>query len=302
MPITYYVISETRRLWTRSPWFVSIDCRANEYPVMTAGEPSLSFTAEEERLGRQTLAGWGIDLERDWFVCVLARDRAYMGAVAPRTDSSYHDYRNVDVDSFIPAIKEIVARGGFVLRMGFHVEKPLGMRSPRVIDYASDRRSDFMDVFLPAKCRFFLGSASGISEIAVIFDRPRVGVGLVPFGSAPIGKYGLFIPKMLAAADTGRVFTFGELLRTFASIDDRKSYDGNAAFAAGYRYLDNTPEEILDVTREMLDRLDGSYAETPESRSLRERYRALVPSDHWCVDVGTPVGEAFLRRHASLLR
>ena len=216
-------------------------------------------------------------------------------------DWSYHDYRNADIESFYPAIEEIVSRGGFVLRIGAQVVKPLGIKSERVIDYARERRSDFMDIFLIAKCRFFLGTSSGVGEVSMLFDRPRVGVDWAPFGNAPLGKQSLVVPKLVSSAATGENLTFGELLRDFAHNEDPKLWDGNLAYRLGYRYVDNTPEEILMATREMLDRLEGTFEPSAEDHELQQAYFALMPADHYCIGIKTPVAAGFLKLHRHLL-
>ena len=301
LPILYSVLFETRWLWSKSNFFLVTDMVANEYYEFNEAPPILKFTGDEELAGRRKLAEWGIDLGRDWFVCVFARDDNYLRELEPAVNYSYHDYRNADIDSFNLAIEEIVSRGGFVLRMGFHVNKPLSAKADRVIDYAVGLRSDFMDIFLPAKCRFFLGSASGISDVSVAFDRPRLGANCAPFGSGPIGKQSLFIPKLVASVETGEKFSFARLLRDFALNSDPKVGDGEVAYLQGYRYVDNTPEEILAVTREMLDRLDNIYEQTTDIAALRRIYFGLIPENHWCKGVKTPIGGDFLELHRRLL-
>lgn len=302
LPLLHYVLRETKALWLRSYFYTSIDLVANEYDEFNVAPPTLRFTPDEEAEGRGQLAEWGIDLDRDWFVCIFARDDKYLKNLDPRSDFGYHDYRNSDIDTLNPAIHEIVRRGGFVLRMGFHVGKPLSIKSDRVIDYAVAHRSDFMDIFLSAKCRLFLGSAAGISNVSIIFDRPCLGVNFTPFGSGPIGKESLFIPKLVADVSTRTRLTFGALLRDFSQNSDPKIGDGKLAFLQGYQYIDNTAEEILAVTREMLDRLDNKYEPAREMVDLQRRYAELVPTDHWCVGVKTPIGGDFLKLHEELLR
>jgi len=69
----------------------------------------------------------------------------------------------------------------------------------------------------------------------------------------------------------------------------------------GYRYEDNSKDEIAAVTKEMLLRLNGEYIETEEDRFLRQQYRALFPQDHWSYENLTPIGADFLREYQQLL-
>lgn len=301
MPFLHIALRSTQQLWAKSYFYEALDMNSNEYEEFNAAPSSLRFTREEEEQGRRKLSEWGIDLGQDWFVCVFARDDSYLSTIYPRADYSYLDHRNADIDTFNLAIEEIVARGGFVLRMGQHVSKPLNIKLDRVIDYASQFRGDFMDIFLAANCRFFLGTPAGISDIATVFDRPQLGVNYVPFGYSPFGKQSLFIPKLIMDAATGQKIPFRRILKNFGSSDCSKDMYGNWMTPHGYRYADNTPEEILAATREMLDRLDGKYNISEEDKNLQQLYFSLFPDGHRSAKIRTPMGIEFLRSHQELL-
>ena len=297
------ILQLTLDLWKTSPFFDPLEKWGNdEYAEFQSATPRLRFLPEEMAEGRRKLAKLGIELDRNWFVCIFARDSNYLSAVRPGNDWSHHNYRDCDVNTYHLAIAEIVSRGGFVVRMGSHAKAPLHFTHERVIDYALECRSDFMDVFLSAHCHFFMGPQSGIEVVATIFDRPRLSVNTVPFGHAPIAKHSLFIPKLLCSTTTGERYTFGRLLREFSDpANDPKVLNGTLAQRQGYRYLDNTPEEILEVTREMLDQLQNCSRSTAEDDELQRTYVSLVPKKHWCSAVKTPIGAGFLRRHRELL-
>ncbi len=301
-PRLYRLLHAALPLWKTSPFFDPLDMWSNEYDEFQAEGPTLSFTSEEIAEGERGLRQMGIRPDKDWFVCVFARDANYVSTVYGKHDWTYHDFRDADIATFGPAAQAIADRGGFVLRMGSHATAPMPGTSDRIIDYAlSPFRSDFMDIYLAAHCCCFIGSMSGIDAIATIFDRPRLAVNTVPFGHAPWGKDSLFIPKLLVSTATGEPYTFGHLLRAFKSRFDPKLWNGNAAAQEGYRYVDNTPDEILTATVEMLDRLDGRFVPTVENEALQRRYFELVPPDHWSVRVRTPIGAGFLRSHEDLL-
>ena len=50
-------------------------------------------------------------------------------------------------------------------RMGKHVAQPIHSDNPRVIDYASRFQSDFMDVYLSAKCSLFISGDGGMTSL-----------------------------------------------------------------------------------------------------------------------------------------
>jgi len=203
-------------------------------------------------------------------------------------------HRNSDINTFSDAIELILGQGGIVVRMGSIVTQELTYKHPRVIDYPhSGIRSDFLDVFLAAHCRFFLGTTSGICDLSVVFDVPNLRVNFTPPGGAPWGKESLFIPKRVHSKFTGKYVSFDKLINQF-SVNSPNLWDGFYQYKTfGYRYEDNSKDEIAAVTKEMLLRLNGEYIETEEVRFLRQQYRALFPQDHWSYENLTPIGAEF---------
>jgi hypothetical protein len=101
------------------------------------------------------------------FVCLLVRDDAFLandplqgnGTTASHGRWSYHDYRNSDIDTYIPAIQWLSEQGVWVIRMGKLMAKPLPTSIDHVIDYAFDPgKSDLLDIWpLPLLPLFHLG-------------------------------------------------------------------------------------------------------------------------------------------------
>jgi putative glycosyltransferase (TIGR04372 family) len=292
-------------LWEKSRFFEPLEMNSEEYPEFNLAKPTLKFTAEEEKRGRENLKAMGIDPEKDWFVCIFERDTRYLQEVfATKTfgkgDWSYHDFRNGDINSYRSAIDYIVGKGGFVLRMGSHPNGPLDYRHERVIDYAMKHRTDFMDIYLAVKCRFFLGSDGGITDIPIIFDVARVGINISPPGGATIGKNSLFIPKKVKDRNTDQYSSLAEFILKTKNRDNPIIWNGHSFRQAGYAYENNTEQEILEVTREMVERLEGTFVQTAEDKVLLDKYFGLFPPDHRYIKVKTPIGRDFLKKNRNL--
>ncbi len=278
----------------RSRFWIPLPFMGNEYPEFNAAPPQIGFTVDEDRRGRKLLAQMGLHAD-DWYACIFARDHRYYRVFSPNTDVTFSDHRNADIDTYELAIQEIVNAGGWVIRMGSCVEKPLSFRHSRVIDYASSGRNDFGDVFITANARFFVGTTSGASDLSVLFDVPFVGVNYVPVGCAPIGKSSIYIPKRIVRMADGRQVPMQEQFLAFP---------GNQVSAAvvpehvlgehGWRFVDNTAEEIRDVVIEMMQRLDGRYVENEACRLARARYDRILPQDNFHRPNKSPVGQAML--------
>lgn len=277
--------------------------------------PHLSFTSEEERRGWVELRALGI-ADGVPFVCVNARDPSYKARVAPHEPKGVQEYRDTDITTYVPAAEAIVHRGYMAIRMGAIVQKPLRTGNPRIIDYATTARTEFLDVFLCAHCQFFLGDSAGLFVLPMIFRRPIVMVNYVPlqyitFSADPRG---IFITKKFWLRDERRLMTFREILESGAG----RFLDGARFARHGIELIDNTPEEIAAAALEMDDRLNGTWQTTEEDEDLQRRFQSLLAhsdhsvrahlSDRWPQGLARPLGPIcarmgteFLRQHQALL-
>jgi len=296
-PLLRMLLAQQVRFRTR--YFEDLHMNSNEYAEFIHARSSLSFTPEEEARGQAGLRALGIG-ESDWYVCVYARDAAFLNTQFPGLDWTYHDYRNCDIDTFSPALQEITGRGGFVVRMGHVVEKPLAYKHARAIDYATHHRDEFMDVYLTAKCRFFLGSAAGIGEMAAALGAPRCGVNWTPVWTFPLGANSIYIPKKIRRRVDGSEVPYYEMIELTKNRETPMVLDGKAFAEAGYEYVSNSPAEIRDLVIEMIARMDGTHRPSETQRDAMARYCRLLPPDHWSYGECVPIGQAFLEKHRDL--
>lgn len=297
----------TEWLWQKTRFCDPLVWNSNEYYEFHAAKRTLQFTPQEEERGRSCLKKMGLNPDKDWFVCIYARDSAYMNTVFAnkafnKRDWSYHDYRNADIDTFRLAVQYIVDRGGYVFRMGHHVEKAFNFKHDHVFDYAVNGRDEFMDIYLMSHCKFVLGTTSGICDVAMIFDVPRICVNTTPSFVPPYSKNCLFIPKKIRRRETGEMVPFGEFIGRTKNFLEPMLWYSHAFSAAGYRYVDNDEQEILAITKEMMERLEGRFCPSETDQKLQKAYFDLFPGDHWAASIKTPMGRDFIRENESLVR
>ncbi len=261
--------------------------------------PHLSFTPAEETQGRRFLDHCGVQ-EGVPFVCFQARDLAYLATVYPERNWDYHSYRSTAIHSYLPAMEELARRGYAAFRVGAVVQTPLRSTHPRIIDYATNGRTEFLDIYLGARCHFGLGDPSGILCIPMIFRRPRALVGAIPFEHLPSwGPHDVCIPKKLWLAAEHRFLTFREILESGIgrSFHRTEQYE-----QCGIEVIENTPEEITAVAVEMDERLKGTWRETEEDGELQRRFWALFAQSPLHGIIQAHIGAEFLRQHRTLLR
>jgi len=232
------------------------------------------FSQEEEAIGESGLRSLGIPRGAK-YVCLIVRDSAYLAGHIPEADFSYHNYRDTDIRNYALAAEELASRGFFVIRMGVLVNAKFECNSERVIDYATNgMRSDFMDIYLGAKCVFCLSVGTGFDAIPLIFRRPIAYINMVPVGYfVSFCKDFLGVFKHHIDLYTGRKMALSEII------------DRNLMFAyqaIGFQnknvgLVDNSPEEIRDLAIEMVDRLNGSWLENDLDRQLQKKFWELFP-------------------------
>ena len=262
----------------------------------------LSFTPEEEQLGLEGLQSMGIP-EGTPFICFHSRDSAYLESKITYTHFRQHDHRDSSIHNHVPAAEEMARRGYFAIRIGAIVKKPIQTTNPMIIDYATKYRSDFMDIFLCAKCYFYFGDQGGLCMIPAIFRKPVATVNVVPIQLAQTwGPDDLFILKKLWLREERRFLTFREIFdRQIDFITKTERYE-----QLGIEVVENTPEEITATVVEMDERLKGTWQTTEEYEDLQQRFRFIfkpMKGPHGLLHgvIASRIGTEFLRQNQELL-
>jgi putative glycosyltransferase (TIGR04372 family) len=261
----------------------------------------LKFTTKEESRGESGLRAMGIPLGRS-FICLAVRDSDYLAMHLKGIDFSYHNYRDCDIKNFVLATKALVDRGYYVIRMGAKVHAAMNFVHPQFIDYAfNGMRNDFMDIFLGARCAFFLSTGMGWDAVpAWLFRRPGIYANLMPLGYIPT-----FSNKFLLTSK--RHFRKDEMQEL--SLSEIFSLDvGFCMTSADYEsrdvcFIENTSEEIRDVVLEMVERLAGNWLPHPDDDALQQKFWTIFPTHAVDVNVGKPLhGKICARFSAAFLR
>ena len=217
----------------------------------------LSFTNQEENLGKTMLKKFGLN-ENDKFVCFAIRDSSFseVKASSRYVDWSYHSYRNYDLENFKLAAEELASRGYYVFRVGVTANKPFNLNNKKIIDYAnSNMRSDFLDVYLGAKCLFCLSTGYGFDDVSYVFRKPLALLNTPVIGFRSRSDNQIFLTKHhICKSDNNKILALSEIF----SKGVADAYDAKTFYNKGVELKDNTPEEIKDLALEMLDRISNN--------------------------------------------
>lgn len=252
----------------------------------------LDLKEEHRREGRARLAALGVPSEAE-FICFHCREEGYSPA-----DEPLHSFRNCTVDNYLLAAAELIRQGFWCIRMGDPSMRRLEPME-KVVDYAHcDVRSDWMDVFLCAGCRFFLGSPSGLSEVASVFGRSCGMANQAPLSTLlKFGPNDVAIPKLLWSEESNRYLSFREIFDSeIANFRFTSLYQLH-----GIRLVENSPEEVRDLALEMHQASVGRAVYTAADEDLQRRFKALMRPGHYSYGGVTRVGRDFLRKYEYLL-
>lgn len=252
--------------------------------------PLLAISPEDHEKGWKFLRLLGVPKDA-WFVTLHVRTDGFHKEEAPHLSQ----IRSANINTYLEAIELIVAQGGWVIRMGDSTMEPLPPMK-QVIDYAhSKKKADYIDVFLCAKCRFFIGTGSGLSFVPPTFGVPCVLTNWAPMGLTSFYSQDIFIPKLYWSEAEQRYLSFSELMSTpISSI-----YYTKKLLNLGIQIVDNTPNEIKSVVLEMLERCNGQLQYSEEDQLLQQKFKRLSQA---CNSYGNNrIGRDFIRHYAHLL-
>ncbi|HEX2548887.1 MAG TPA: TIGR04372 family glycosyltransferase, partial [Gammaproteobacteria bacterium] len=184
----------------------------------------------------------------------------------------------------------ITSQGGWVIKMGSKKSQKLP-RIPKVIDYARSKfKSELMDIYIIKKSHYFIGTTSGLTNIATSFEKPCVLVNCITIDSQFWPEKVRFALKKISISP-GKILSQRQLTSTpwrwrVFDAEILKQYDATI--------INNSSDEILETVKEVhsIVNNDESYiknfddSETllkqwQNSLEIKEFYGAALPSIYY---------------------
>ena len=199
-------------------------------------------------------------------VCIHAREPGYKrGAEIHDTkpDAGRDDgTRNARIETYLDAVDLLVRRGYTIVRLGDPSMTPL--RHPGVVDLAtSPARSNLLETYCLLRAALLIAGESGLAGVTYLTNTPFLRVNSTePISAYPIRAPGLFLMKTVIDRPSGQPLRQLDLLGS--------DYCSHFRDTRRYHYIDNTPGQIREATSEMLDWIDGAWAESPGQRAYHD--------------------------------
>ena len=263
----------------------------NIYTAWGDRPPIVSLTKGDEVWGREMLALLGLPNDA-WFVCVHARESGFSPV-----DEELQHHRNCKIENTFDAIEEIVRRGGWVIRIGDPTMKKLPIMH-NVIDYAHHPlKSPRLDIILCALARFILGNTSGISLVGSIFGTPCALSNMTPISALGVSPKDISIPKLFWSHDENRYLRFDEAI----SSEIVNSQFADNYLRLGIKLEENSENDILNLSIEMLDQLNGRSNNDDNCIILQMSFMKLIERHHYSYNTSSLISYRFLSKHSDLI-
>ena len=278
---------------------------ADRFELWNSRTQTLEFTSREIRNGSELNEELGL-IPSLPYVCLAFSSKEYRESA----DYALDKYNNKgtgkrdnlidvipEIDTYVPVINSLTNSRIQVVRTGKFETVPLPNNLGGLVhDYSLTCQSPFGDVWLYSRCLFALAAGSGSHWFASIFNKPSVFTDqFILIGT--YGKRDLYIPQLSLMLEDQRLAPFEWMLepKNFEwALDDTR-------LGVEYQIVKNSRQQIIDVTIEMVERLNGTWVETKEDFDLQERFRKLYEVRPIQDRNPARIGAKFLREHQHLL-
>ena len=235
-------------------------------------KPSFYYSLTDKDIERSNRLRDIFEIPRDAPIVTLHnRESGYLPKL------TYHSYRDANIENYIPAIEYLVGRGYYVIRLGDKSMKPLPRISDRVIDMPFHRYySPHVELHFIPSSKFMISSPSGPASLSLSFGVPVLWVNVPVLWISLGNENDIFVPKRYYSHILKRYLTYGEIITS--PLPDFYRAENYEKF--GVELHENSPEEILQATREMDARLEGRYDSDENVNAVNRRVKKVEFKGH----------------------
>lgn len=183
------------------------------------------------------------------------------------SDSKRTTYRDAEIETYIEAVNWLNDSGRSVIRVGSRLPHPV---LPGLVSYSIESWSPELDIFLAAHCEFIISTQAGFDAVTTHFRKPilytnnqRISRSLV---SSPNSLH-IYKQHVL----NQHTLTQSQIWELGASA----LHSDNEYLDMGISLVNNTATEIVQATRELVDRLEGRFVQTPYDVHLQNEFRRV---------------------------
>ncbi len=220
-------------------------------------EKLFEFNLNENKEGNLFLEKNKIKKEK--YICFLVRTEEYNKVFGnlqqAKSEDSKRKFLNVNSNSYILSLKYLVNSGYSVVRMGKGFSNKFPFEHENFFDYAvSEDRSDFLDIWLSANCKFFFGTTNGIITLASVFNKPFLGTN-----TFPVGTISSYLPNSVHLPRLVKKNNKFLKLKDQVKLDIIRQVNGIYFDEIGIDLIENDEKEILDAVKDIEIKINSGF-------------------------------------------
>jgi putative glycosyltransferase (TIGR04372 family) len=160
--------------------------------------------------------------------------------------------------------------------MGKYVKDAFKVDDKKIIDYAtSEFRSDFLDIFISAKCFFWITSGSGLDVTSIIFKKPVLNINRSPVSYIMAHQNFLCTTKHYFDVNLQKKLSFKEISKRSLDIE----INSNILKKNKVELVENSSDEILQATKEFYSSLNNNFEFIDKRNELNEKIKNYIKYD-----------------------
>jgi len=272
------------------------------YKSIAEDTPLVSFRQSQNFEGKKLFETIFSNLDPTRIVVLHSRDSVYDKSNGNKNYCT-QNYRNGDIESFVEILDYLRKRGYSVIRIGEYEKTTKNTKWPLLeLPRLTHEEEELINVYLASICALFLGSASGASQLAVIWRRPVFLINVLPYSLLrPHISKSMAIPKLLSIGDrtlsVKEIFTNGyhwyrddiSYVNNDIQIKSNASNDCLADFDEFFKaYVEYNYELRSELKNDIMQ---IKYRETCASDSYDYMATSLVPrhffTKHNLINIGS---------------
>ena len=223
------------------------------------------FTSPEDDFGKNWLKSKGWQ-EGEPFIALLVRDSKYLQVTKPDQSWDYHNYRNSDIQDYLPAIEWLIENRVWVFRMGRHTKEKLEISNNKFVDYSQGGcTSDLLDIWIFANATAIISTSTGIDQLGGLYFRPTLFLNALPLFELASYFNMTWVPKNLIWHKSKEPLNLHQSVEHSYYIDSQYSKNG-------IEIVNLTQLEILESVKEFWHRLNNIYTDTSSEIERQKQF------------------------------
>lgn len=172
-------------------------------------------------------------------VCLHVRDSIY------RNDQGRREHRNSKIENYKASIDYLIDKGFTIIRLGGENQKSFDYKDKNYFEL-DDKQNLKYSILLIEICEFFIGTSSGPIDTAFLFEKPTLLTNAFTILGYPRNDKDRVIYRNIEL--NGQKISLIKFLNLPFFYHDILYMDKN-----DLRYIENTPNEILNGVKEFLN-------------------------------------------------